>query len=550
MSDPIEHDSQSFAERMKLLRSNYANTLPSKLRELEQTWRQISEEPNFDISTLKNFRTMVHKLAGSGAPYGYSRLSRLMQKVENKVDQIADFPEDSNRLVLDIQSLLITLELESQPDDVDSVDEPEQVKPRVRPEQIRILFALSRGSKTYDVAAQMEHYGFKIDYCRQKDILKASIEFSPHVLFFQENLEQTMLCPSPRDLGGLSPPDVFLLSPQPSLDIRVRAFREGAREVLYDPPDISLLLNKIDGCFVDKSTEPFKVLIIDDDPLLASFHAELLAQAGLDTIVSTCSKEVEEALTHFSPDVILMDLHMPGYNGIEMAAALRQDPSLYGVPIIFISVEQDIVRHLGAIKVGGDDFLIKPVAAPYLLASVETRARRGRELRGLIHQDGLTGLLNHVSIDDRLVQSMARSKRLGTELSIAMIDLDYFKKVNDNYGHPMGDRVLIDLARYLKGRLRNSDIIGRYGGEEFMLLLPDTPLVHAKSLVESLRESFSIINHNTKDNPVKVTFSSGIASFPEVQTTKELIAAADSALYQAKKLGRNRTVTVADFPNK
>jgi diguanylate cyclase (GGDEF)-like protein len=160
-------------------------------------------------------------------------------------------------------------------------------------------------------------------------------------------------------------------------------------------------------------------------------------------------------------------------------------------------------------------------------------------------RDSLTGLYNHTTIKERLDQELSRSSRLQSCLCFAMIDLDHFKKVNDTHGHGTGDRVLKSLARYLSQRLRKSDVIGRYGGEEFAVILPDTPLQAAIGLLNELRLGFAHIHHRGSGKDFTVKLSAGLASYPDYRNPTALIEAADQALYLAKRQGRNQVVAEA-----
>ena len=154
-------------------------------------------------------------------------------------------------------------------------------------------------------------------------------------------------------------------------------------------------------------------------------------------------------------------------------------------------------------------------------------------------QDSLTGLLKHTMIKEQLAQELSRARREQTPLSFAMIDIDTFKSVNDNYGHMMGDRVIKSMARMLKQRLRKSDRIGRYGGEEFAIVLPNCDLELAGKIIDKIRTDFSELCHQHEGNKFAVTFSAGISSFPAYESADEINRAADDALYQAKNQGRN-----------
>jgi len=191
---------------------------------------------------------------------------------------------------------------------------------------------------------------------------------------------------------------------------------------------------------------------------------------------------------------------------------------------------------------GGDDFLTKPVDPDHLVSIVTTRANRGRVLRSHMVRDSLTGLLNHSSILDRLEPELARASRAEQPLSYAMLDLDLFKNVNDSFGHSAGDRVLRSLARMLQQRLRKTDLIGRYGGEEFAIIMPGASLSQATAILDDIREGFSALEFVFGETHTRLTFSAGIAEFPRFSEPERLAEAADEALYRAKREGRNRIV--------
>ncbi|MCA1754315.1 MAG: GGDEF domain-containing protein, partial [Spirochaeta sp.] len=174
--------------------------------------------------------------------------------------------------------------------------------------------------------------------------------------------------------------------------------------------------------------------------------------------------------------------------------------------------------------------------------AVSLRAERTRSMRYFMERDSLTGLLNHSNLKGSLGLELQRANRIGREMSFAMIDLDHFKKVNDLYGHYSGDRVLKSLARLLQQRLGKTDVIGRYGGEEFAVILFDVGMDQAQRLLDDIRESFSLIRHRAGEEEFSVTFSCGIAGFPTYADALSIAEAADAALYLAKEGGRNKVV--------
>jgi len=240
-----------------------------------------------------------------------------------------------------------------------------------------------------------------------------------------------------------------------------------------------------------------------------------------------------------------MDLYMPSCTGLELAGVIRQQESFVGIPIVFLSSEKNVGTQLEAMRLGGDDFLTKPISPPHLLSAITTRVERARALRASMIQDSLTGLLNHVRILDQLSIEIARAQREKIPLTFAMIDIDHFKSINDDYGHPSGDRVIKSLARLLKQRLRKTDCIGRYGGEEFAVILPNSDIQSIYPLLEKIRDIFAKIRHTPPTNKFEfsVTFSAGIASLsPKLNSVDALLQGADRALYAAKNQGRNQII--------
>ena len=173
------------------------------------------------------------------------------------------------------------------------------------------------------------------------------------------------------------------------------------------------------------------------------------------------------------------------------------------------------------------------------------RARRARELRALMSQDSLTGLLTHARFKERLEAELARRRRNGSALTLGLLDIDHFKTVNDEHGHLAGDRVLKTLANLLRRRLRRSDVVARYGGEEFAVIFNDCVEPDASRMLDTIREDFSAIQHGGKKNAFSVTFSAGVVAADANSSVDRLIERADQLLYRAKHAGRNRIEAAA-----
>ena len=334
-------------------------------------------------------------------------------------------------------------------------------------------------------------------------------------------------------------PTVFV-SARGDLASRIEAVRAGAKAYIMKPLDIGELVSALDNLTGAAAPLPFRILIVDDDAFSAAFHAAILESAGMITATVTDPLEVMASLTNFDADLLLLDMYMPFFTGVELATAIRQHPAFASLPIVYLSSERDIDKQIGAIAVGADDFLVKPVVPDRLISSVSARAQRLRLLRGLVTQDPMTKLLNHGAFKERLKIELSRTARAHGSLVVGLIDLDFFKRVNDTYGHPVGDSVIKSLARLLRQRFREGDILARYGGEEFAIVLPDTALAAAQVLMDRLRTSFAELIQWSGQEAFRVTLSCGLAAFPAAPEIGALVEAADQALYAAKRGGRNQ----------
>lgn len=283
--------------------------------------------------------------------------------------------------------------------------------------------------------------------------------------------------------------------------------------------------------------QPFRILIVDDSKSQALYTEKALNAAGMITKKVTEPLDVLDTVESFQPEMILMDMYMPECNGVELAKVIRQEDNYINIPIIYLSGEEDKERQLAAMAEGGEDFLIKPIDPRHLLSTIRTRGKRARELSQLIARDSLTGLYNHTHILKALDDQIKVAQRNDNQLCFVMIDIDHFKLVNDNHGHPVGDEVIKNLALFLSQRLRKTDFIGRYGGEEFAIVLPNVGANDAAHIMNEIRNNFSHILHGGQA-AINSTFSCGIA-LHQGQSISELIDQADQAMYLAKRDGRN-----------
>jgi diguanylate cyclase (GGDEF)-like protein len=338
-----------------------------------------------------------------------------------------------------------------------------------------------------------------------------------------------------------SMPTIFL-SARDDFNARLASVQAGGEAYFTKPTRATELVAVLDDLTCQQDPEPYRILIVDDEPEIADYHAIILQEAGMMTHQVSEARQLLHVLQDFRPDMVLMDMYMPTCNGRDLAKLVRQVPDYVGLPIVFLSSETDKQKQFSAMRIGAEGFLTKPVVPAELVAAVMIRAERMRTLRSLMARDSLTGLFNHSTTTQLLENAIANTRRTNIPLCFAMIDIDRFKLINDTYGHPAGDQVIIAIARVLQQRLRNSDIVGRYGGEEFAVILQDVSTDEAFRLIDQLREDFSQVLFHAGDMEFSCTFSAGIASSPKYRRIEHLREAADKALYEAKNNGRNCVV--------
>ncbi len=325
---------------------------------------------------------------------------------------------------------------------------------------------------------------------------------------------------------------------------RLAAVRAGGQEFLTGTLEASSLLEKVELLTSVTQYEPFRVLIIDDSRAQALHTERLLNNAGIVTRTLTDPIQTMAELADFQPDLIILDMYMPACTGTELAKVIRHNDRYVSVPIIYLSAEDDLDKQLDAMSEGGDDFLTKPIRARHLITTVRNRAARARNLKARMVRDSLTGLYNHTHILQLLEDCSFRARRESRPLSFAMLDIDHFKRVNDSHGHPMGDRVIKSLALFLKQRLRKTDFIGRYGGEEFAIVMPNTGLDAAHKVLDEIRQRFAEIHYPAQPQDLFCTFSAGVVELSDDLDALTMATAADEALYRAKAAGRNRVQRV------
>lgn len=302
-----------------------------------------------------------------------------------------------------------------------------------------------------------------------------------------------------------------------------------------------------------------KVLLVEDDPIQADATRELLLKSGYEVLLAADGIAAIKQVKTNMPDIILLDLILPGLDGHEVCRWLKLEESTKGIPVIMLTVKKDLADKISGLQVGADDYLPKPYndleLNARIYASLRTKAlqdelrAKNKQLEELLYKveylaitDALTGLYNRRRFHDILQKEFERSKRYSSPVSLLMIDIDHFKKINDRHGHLAGDHVLLEVAQIIQKNIRDVDTAARYGGEEYIVILPNTEKNDALTVAERMRTSIQNSSFQEINKDV-ITVSIGIAGLPEkhIDTEDKLIRSADLALYRSKQNGRNRS---------
>lgn len=547
----ITKEHKEFQERMRLLLAAFAQELPQRISEIAALWNKLRVE--WDTKALQEMHRSVHHLVSNGKTFGYPELSAEARALEQTLKRmLAEMIPADDALADHILQQIDTLKRVSNEQGSLAAENAslKHDENAILPDAAacNLIFVVEADTEAaQELALQLRYYGYEVEVFNHLDKFRTAIQQRPHAIILMD-------IEFPEDeMGGIAvmeqiqkelacPARVIFISTHDDMAYRLGAVRTGGVAYFTKPINSSELIDQLDLITASQIQDPFRVLIVDDSPTILSYHATILEQAGM--LVKTVAEPLKllGALNDFNPDLILMDLYMPGCNGVELARVIRQIDGFLSTPIVYLSSENDFNTQAEAMSLCGDDFLVKPIDAAHLVSAVTMRATRARFLRSLMIHDGLTGLLNHTAIKEELAREVIRSSRLNSPLSLAMVDIDFFKKVNDTYGHAAGDRVLKSLARLLKQRLRETDIVGRYGGEEFAVIMNDTDAASAAKVIDEIRMVFSRLLHLSHDQEFSVNFSCGIADLAHFSDAVSLSEAADKALYQAKQRGRNKVV--------
>ena len=392
-----------------------------------------------------------------------------------------------------------------------------------------------------ELLAQLGYFGMAAEFLKWGQSLPDSADVAPLLLLDMSSLpeaEWSTRIQSLRQRFAMG--QLICLGVRSDFEQLQQALRVGGDSCLLEGTPAHAIVEHIMELTERHEQEAYRVLIVEDSKTAGHVIRRTLEENQIVTEVVNDPRQALNVLRQFNPDLILMDMYMPNCTGVELSRIIRQHNEFLSTPIVYLSGETNVALQVDAMRLGGDHFLTKPFNPVFLNAIVKSKIERYRALRRTMYHDSLTGLLNHSSGKNTLDMVLSSVAHEGGAMSVVMMDIDHFKQVNDNYGHPVGDQVIRSLSWLLKQRLRKQDILCRYGGEEFLIGLPHTDAEEAHTLVDRIRQDFAQIRHPFRDSHFLSTTSGGIATYPFHASGDALIKAADEALYQAKRGGRNR----------
>ena len=521
------------------IKQHFARRVTAQARAVLDTWQRITDSPEASASLRSDLLAAADKLVRYAQRFDMDKHVEAGLKL---IESSCLWPAETTISPLSIAEFQVAVDELSRAT-LRRTDQDQTETPTVF-RRTPVYVALSNEETATRLIKQLDFFGFRASaFTDAASLVEACALHKPETILVDvqfgnagnQGITTVEYLQSRHDTPI---PIIFISEDDGSIETRLRTSRCGGEEFFYPAVDPGQLIEKIESYTHGNSLEPYRVLVLDDSRAQAKFMETALNRAGMNSYIITDPMQIIHALDEFSPEIIILDMYMPGCTGMEIARVIRQQDRFHSVPIIYLSAEDDISKQLHAMSLGGDDFLTKPIDPKHLIATLRNRGRRARSLLALMIRDSLTGLYNHTHTLHLLDQEIVKAGHKEHALCFVMLDLDFFKKVNDTFGHPIGDRVLRSLSMFLKQRLRQTDHIGRYGGEEFAIILPNTHESDALNVLNEIRERFSALLQPAGDREFNVTFSCGVASW-HGESSQVLCERANNALAAAKAQGRN-----------
>ncbi len=486
----------------------------------------------------------AHKLAGSLGTFGLSRGSELARELEYALGADAELSQaQAPRLA----ELVLALRHELDRDAAAAAD-PGAPEPAVAAGRPSLLLVDHDPELADRLAAQAATRGIRTTAAATPSAARALIaEALPDAVLLELGDADQEALDLLSELGdGVNAVPTLVLTASEALVDRVEAARRGGRGFLARTSPPARVVDAVAAQLEARTAVGARLLAVDDDPGILAALGTLLASADVAVITLDDPLAFWETLEQTAPEIVVLDVDMPRLDGIELCRTLRTDPRFAELPVLFLTARSDAASVQRMFEAGADDYVRKPIVAAELVTRVRNRLDRVRVYRRLIDTDALTGVATRGRSEQGLERILRMAARFEQPLSMAVLDLDHFKRLNDRLGHAAGDAILRRLGGLLLEMFRGEDVVARWGGEEFVVGMYGMPRVDA---VQRLAEVLERFRREAAPSGVALpggsTFSAGVAQFPDDGADLHaLYLAADAALYQAKAAGRDRVVPV------
>ena len=534
------------------LKNQYLLRSSERLDQISELLTSLAKSPG-DIGLLRDLMRQFHWLAGSGSIYGFPQITKLGTHGEEFCEQIIRSNKALTRSDWEkCSALLNALKVTFSGDDDPQRDTIERALPKggeyagaevlfVDPDQSNFLF-LAKILEDQGMAIRNMRTALNaLESCGLKMPKAVIIALPLPDASGYELVERIRSMPNGQD------PVIFFVGAKSGFLDKVQAIHCGADGFFQVPVDWESVETRLKYLMDRGKPQNFRILSVEDDPDQAYFIRYVLESAGYRVHHIADPLLFEEALLSFNPDLVMLDILLPGMTGYELARYLRQDERWATMPILFLTTQNQLEAHIESARAGADDHLVKPVAPALLLSATASRLERARFLKNLLHRDGLTRLLTHTAFMEQAQSVVSQVKRNPNRLAALMlIDLDKFKTINERFGYATGDKILISLSTVLRQRLRSSDIVGRFGGEEIAIIVEDLEEYDAVNLAQRLLHDFSLMKHRAPDgSEFTMTFSAGVAMLDsKLMDVERWRKHAEQALKAAKNNGRNCVMKV------
>ncbi|MBK7745827.1 MAG: response regulator [Candidatus Obscuribacter sp.] len=539
----------SWQETFSELKSQYVQRSTDRLAQIiELVTKLISNPMNKDL--VQQLSRHFHWLAGSGSMYGFQKVSAMGLEGERICDGITAqtgpaSPVDLEKLKVLLQELSVQFTGGEDAPETTNLGKVRSINNSGRQE---VLVIDEDQKDLASLRKQVEEHGFSFRSARS---------FATTIIELEKRMPEGLILEIPlpdgdayelvervRAMPGGDEMAIVIVSKQTGFLDKVRSIHCGADAHFEKPVDVKAMFRRLRYLLDKRYQETPRILSVEDDPDQAAFIRAFLESAGYQVRTCTDPKNFESYMSAFQPDLVLLDVMLPGMTGYELARYIRQDERHATLPVLFLTTQGQIDARIESARAGGDDHLVKPVPPALLLSSVSSRLERARFLKTLLRRDGLTSLLNHTSFMEQAQTVIAQRRRHTGFTALILLDIDYFRSVNERHGYPGGDKVLVALSLLLRRRLRQSDIIGRYAGDEFGIIAEGLDETEAMALSGRLLADFASIQHSTLSHSgFYATCSAGISILDaKTMTVESWISSAFKALQQAKNAGRNCAV--------